>query len=121
MKSCCYGKGYYTNRIWNQCNIVRAKGYTHIVRIGVAGDISHNNTEYIDIIWTTYKAYKKQLSYKGYARSFIPCNSRSTNKYANRHYVMYMVDIRINQFFSIHGVKLTKYDEDMYALSVEAQ
>ena len=74
-----------------------------------------------DIIWTTYKAYKKQLSYKGYARSFIPCNSRSTNKYANRHYVMYMVDVRINpfisQFFSIHGVKLTKYDEDMYALS----
>ena len=30
---------------------------------------------------------------------------------------MYMVDIRINQFFSIHDVKLTKYDEDMYALS----
>lgn len=50
MKSCCYGKGYYTNRIWNQCNIdisslssvVRAKGSTHIVRIGVCGDISHN-------------------------------------------------------------------------------
>ena len=34
---------------------------------------------------------------------------------------MYMVDIRINpfinQFFSIHDVKLTKYDEDKYALS----
>lgn len=50
MKSCCYGKGYYTNRVWNQCNtdisslssVVRAKGSTHIVRIGICGDISHS-------------------------------------------------------------------------------
>lgn len=73
MKDICYGKGYYTNRIWNQCNIdisslssvVRAKGSTHIVRIGICGDISHNNTEYIDITTLGYleKAFKHNKAY----------------------------------------------------------
>ena len=73
MKSCCYDKGYYTNRVWNQCNIdianlpniVRAKGSTDIVRIGVCGDISHNNTEYIDITTLGYleKAFRHNKAY----------------------------------------------------------
>ena len=73
MKSVYYGKGYYTNRIWNQCNtdisslssVVRAKGSTHIVRIGVCGDIIHDNTEYIDITTLGYleKAFKHNKAY----------------------------------------------------------
>ena len=46
-------------------SVVRAKGSTHIVRIGVAGDISHNNTEYIDITTLGYleKAFKHNKAY----------------------------------------------------------
>ena len=84
--------------------------------------VKHNfNCKSNDIIWTTFKKYKTVLSNKGYSRGFLPCNSRSTNNYSNRHYVMYMVDVRINPFiklfFSLHKIKITKFDEDMYALS----
>ena len=71
-----------------------------------------------DVIWTTFKDYKAKLKGKGYANSFIPCNSRATNEYMNSFVVVYPINIFVNpivkQFFTNNGVEI---DEDGYALS----
>ena len=71
-----------------------------------------------DVIWTTFKDYKTKLKGKGYANSFIPCNSRATNEYMNSFVVVYPINIFVNpivkQFFTNNGVEV---DEDGYALS----
>ena len=71
-----------------------------------------------DIIWTTFKDYKAKLSGKGYSRSFIPCNSRSTNEYMDRFVVVYPINVFVNpiivKFFEANGVKI---NQDDYALS----
>ena len=104
---------WYNNRTDSTLELVK-KIMTTMVK-------NNFNCKSNDIIWTTFKKYKPVLSNKGYSRGFLPCNSRSTNNYSNRHYVMYMVDVRINPFiklfFSLHKIKITKFDEDMYALS----
>ena len=43
-----------------------------------------NNT-----MWTTYEKVKSKLSNKGYARGFVPCNSRATNEFSDRTCLMY--------------------------------
>ena len=71
-----------------------------------------------DIIWTTFKDYQSKLKGKGYANSFIPCNSRATNEYMNSFVVVYPINIFVNpivkQFFTNNGVEI---NEDGYALS----
>lgn len=81
----------------------------------------HFNTKSKEIIWTTYKDCKDKLKGKGYSKGFLPCNTRSTNEYIHCHYVMYLLNRYLNpfvaNFFRTHGVKITKEQEDMYALS----
>ena len=71
-----------------------------------------------DVIWTTFKDYQTKLKGKGYANSFIPCNSRATNEYMDSFVVVYPINIFVNpivkQFFTNNGVEI---DEDGYALS----
>ena len=71
-----------------------------------------------DIIWTTFKDYQTKLKGKGYANSFIPCNSRATNEYMDSFVVVYPINIFVNpivkQFFTNNGVEI---NEDGYALS----
>ena len=71
-----------------------------------------------DVIWTTFKDYQTKLKGKGYANSFIPCNSRATNEYMNSFVVVYLINIFVNpivkQFFTNNGVEI---NEDGYALS----
>lgn len=74
-----------------------------------------------DIIWTTFKPYIDKLKGKGYSKSFVPCNLRATNDYADRHVVVYAVNRFFNpyakKFFASHNVIITKEDEEQYALS----
>ena len=71
-----------------------------------------------DVIWTTFKDYQTKLKGKGYANSFIPCNSRATNEYMDSFVVVYPINIFVNpivkQFFTNNGVEI---NEDGYALS----
>lgn len=71
-----------------------------------------------DIIWTTYKQYENTLKNKGYKTSFLACNARATNNYADRHYIAYTINVFMNpmiqKFFAHNGVKV---DENAYALS----
>ena len=71
-----------------------------------------------NLIWTTFKDYKNQLQGKGYTKGFLSCNMRATNDYANRHNIMYCINIFMNpivdKFFSDKGVSINK---NKYALS----
>ncbi len=71
-----------------------------------------------DVIWTTFKDYQTKLKGKGYANSFIPCNSRATNEYMDSFVVVYPINIFVNpivkQFFTNNGVEI---NQDDYALS----
>lgn len=72
----------------------------------------------INNIWTTFKAYEKNIAGKGYAKGYLPCNARATNEYKDRTAVAYLVNryfsSSIKIFFEGYGVKI---DEDAYALS----
>lgn len=69
-------------------------------------------------IWTTFKAYKKLISGKGYAKGYLPSNMRATNEYKDRTAVAYMINKYFNpcikNFFLSKGIEV---DEDGYALS----
>lgn len=69
-------------------------------------------------LWTTFKDYRSKLKDKGYAKSFIPLNSRATNDYGGRNVVMYCCNRFVvpyqKHFFAMRNIKL---DEDGYALS----
>ena len=69
-------------------------------------------------IWTTFKDYRKYLSGKGYAKGFLPSNSRATNAYHERTMVAYCLNKFLNtvvkNFFAGHGIEV---DEDMFATS----
>lgn len=71
-----------------------------------------------DVIWTTFKDYKAQLSGKGYTKGFLSINARATNLYKDRRYLAYLVNVFFNPmvrgFFQDHEIKV---DEDGYALS----
>ncbi|MGN1014109.1 MAG: hypothetical protein ACI4PM_01990 [Butyricicoccus sp.] len=79
------------------------------------------NARIEEIMWTTFiKAgnAKSRLKRKGYTSGFVAYTERATNKYANRKYLAYCVNVffhpEIKKFFAIRGIKV---DEDMYALS----
>lgn len=71
-----------------------------------------------DVIWTTFKDYKDKLKAKGYTKSFLACNSRSSNMYRNRHYLAYTINVYMNpmikKFFTYNNIEV---DENSYALS----
>ena len=71
-----------------------------------------------DIIWTTFKDYKNNITGKGYSRGFIPLNTRASNKYRDRTSIAYPVNRFINtgvkNFFTNRNVNV---EEDGYALS----
>jgi hypothetical protein len=69
-------------------------------------------------IWTTFKDYKQKLSGGGYAKGFLPSNSRATNAYKDRTCLAYclnrFIDPLIVKFFEKHNVTVS---ENEYALS----
>lgn len=69
-------------------------------------------------LWTVFKDYRELLKGKGYTKGFIHWNVRATNKYRNRHYLAFCVNVFYNpmlkNYFHEHGVDVR---EDEYALS----
>lgn len=70
------------------------------------------------ILWTTIKDAKTDLSGKGYARSFLQCNARATNEYQDRYALAYVFNRYMNPteraFFEDNGVKV---NQDLLAVS----
>lgn len=70
------------------------------------------------IIWTTFKSNKNHLAGGGYAKRFIPCNTRATNEYMDCTNLAYCCNRFMSpdyiEYFNSHGVLI---DNDLYALS----
>ncbi len=68
--------------------------------------------------WTTLKKAESELRGKGYAKGFIPINSKATNDYAQKTSLAYLANVYyqtiIKQFFQSKGMVVY---EDLYALS----
>ena len=69
-------------------------------------------------LWTCFKDYRNFIAGKGYARGYIPSNSRGTNNYRDRTVLAYPINkymhTYIKNFFMGNGILV---DEDSYALS----
>lgn len=70
------------------------------------------------ILWTTFKDFAKKLQGKGYSRSFLSYNCRSSNEYADTYNLVYAVNVYLNpeilHFFNQKGIEI---NIDLYALS----
>ena len=75
-----------------------------------------------EVMWTTFKDFKSDLSNKGYMNSFVPYNKRASNEYSDRRYLAYCVNNFPRpwetKFFREHGIEV---DGDLYALSILIQ
>ncbi len=73
-------------------------------------------------LWATFVSTKTKLRGKGYTNSFLSFNTRATNKYRDRHYLVYAANVFMNvgekMFYTSMGVEV---NEDLYALSTMVQ
>lgn len=62
-----------------------------------------------DFMWTVFKEYKDNISYGRFNKSYLSCNSKSTNDYGNRHVVAYLINLfqkpASSYYFKSHGIK----------------
>jgi hypothetical protein len=82
----------------------------------------HAKTKASENAWATFKTYRADLAGGGYARGFIACNERATNKYRHKRSLAYCVNLYhhpyIRGYFQDARVEL---GEDFYALLTMAQ
>ena len=73
-------------------------------------------------MWGTYNDCRNKITGKGYTKSFLRFNMKATNKYRDKHYMIYLVNLFMNVgeklFYARHGIEV---DDDMYALSTMVQ
>lgn len=77
-----------------------------------------NTTKAKENLWTTKKELVPRLKGKGYAKSYIPLNTRATNKYKETKYLAYVYNRFMNpfevNFFKAYDVEV---DQDLLAVS----
>lgn len=82
----------------------------------------HKDKAANDKMWGTFKDAYNTLCGKGYTKSFVTFNARSTNEYKDRVCLAYLTNIFMNvgekMFYQSHGIEV---DEDLYALSIMIQ
>lgn len=76
------------------------------------------NVKSSQCLWTTYAGFQRNLTGKGYGRSYATWNMRATNRYSDRTHVIYAVNVFPNpdlmRYFRGRGVII---DQDAWALS----
>lgn len=76
------------------------------------------NTTHKNAIWTTFSEYEEAIRCKGHKNSFLFCNARAVNEYADKHYIAYTINLFINpyidRFFQKRSIVV---DQDTYAMS----
>lgn len=75
-----------------------------------------------EIMWTTFKTAREELSSRGYGKSFVTYNKRASNEFASRKYLAYCV----NNFprpweFNFYKERGSDMHPDGYALSILIQ
>lgn len=70
------------------------------------------------VMWTCYKDWAKELTYAGYKKGFVPCNTKATNEYRDRTVLIYALNrymnVSIKNYLNDNGADV---DEDEFALS----
>lgn len=75
-----------------------------------------------DVIWTSFKTVESRVAPNGYTRSFVACNSRATNAFADRHCLAYCANIYVNPIFvNYFNTNNIVIDKDGYALTILLQ
>ena len=73
-------------------------------------------------LWGCFKSYGHKIKGKGYTKSFLTFNTKATNEYRNRKYLIYIVNLFMNvnekTFYQKHGIEV---NDDIYALSIMVQ
>ena len=73
-------------------------------------------------LWGSFKAGYEKIRGKGYTKSFLVFNTKATNAYRNKEYLVYIANIFMSvsekRFYQMHGIEV---DEDAYALSIMLQ
>lgn len=73
-------------------------------------------------LWGSYNGECNKIKGKGYTKAFLTFNSKATNAYRKRDYLVYVANVFMNvnekKFYQMHGIQV---DEDAYALSIMVQ
>lgn len=73
-------------------------------------------------LWGTFKSSFDKIKGKGYTNNFLSFNTKATNKYRDKKYLAYVVNVFMNvedkAFYNMHGIEV---DEDAYATSIMVQ
>lgn len=76
------------------------------------------NAKSAEIMWTCFKRDKSRLKGGGYTNGFVSVNTRATNKFRDKKYLAFCVNLfydpYFKNFFTDHGVEI---QEDRWALS----
>lgn len=71
-----------------------------------------------ELIWTTFKSFKRTISGRGFTKRFLSCNSKGTNDYQNCSAIAYLINLfpptDLVNFFKSYQVEV---NEDLFALS----
>lgn len=80
------------------------------------------NTDSDENMYTVFNSYQKYIKGKGYARGFVACNARGTNKYIEKKSLAYLINFfitpDIKQFVEHYNIG---FDEDLFSLSALLQ
>lgn len=76
-------------------------------------------------LWTCFKGdkdkYRLKLQGNGYTKGFLACNARATNDYRHKLSIAYVINVFMNpiilNFFDANGIKITREEQENYALS----
>lgn len=105
-----YARGWMSRREPEDFEAMQKSIYSYVRRVAKA--------KAADVMWTTLKDYRYELSGKGYSKGFVPVNARATNQYADRNTLIYAYNRFMNPeekgFFQDNGVTV---NEDLLAVS----
>lgn len=106
---------WYTDKKYrNEHRILKNNMYNYLKNIA--------KTTSKEAMWSTFTGdrdcIKEYFAPPSYAKGFVACNSRATNKFAKRNTLIYSVNVFLNpyivKYFSRKGIRL---NEENYALS----
>lgn len=83
-----------------------------------------HNAKSNEIIWTCFKGHIDKLKGDGYAKGFVECNCRATNKYGDRTHIAYCINRYMRTVLKSYFISCfkskgmdCKLDEDLFALA----
>ena len=75
-----------------------------------------------NFLWTTWKKYKSFITSRGYSRAYTSFSLRATNKFNQRHFLAYCVNVFMNPNLKLSCIdRGADVKENMYSLSVMIQ